>query len=277
MRDTAPLAAPSGQAPRRHHRSRRRDERGDAARRGRLHLRRLPVRHRRGGRGFLRRGVFACYKPSDAGDPGPDSTSDLSPDAWVQLIRLAHTDKRRAFQLYAQHYLATSGNHYWSDTHQLSTYLPNYADILAQGAEAAPGGTVKETLVIGEHYVRPDRLLDFMQRARDIFRHVGSEVIYGTIRAIRRDTVSFMPWARDDFACVIFNVRTRHDEPGLARTGATFRALIDACAALGGSFFLTYHRHASLAQVEACHPRFGEFCRLKRRYDPARHFRERLA
>lgn len=36
----------------------------------------------------------------------------------------------------------------------------------------------------------------------------------------------------------------------------------------GGSYFLTYHRWASRAQVERCHPRMAEFLQLKRKYDP---------
>jgi hypothetical protein len=62
----------------------------------------------------------------------------LHPEAWLALIELAHTDKRRAFQLYAQHYLGTTdGKHYWSDNHQLSTYIPSYADVLAERGQAA--------------------------------------------------------------------------------------------------------------------------------------------
>src|SRR5262249_46348957 len=96
----------------------------------------------------------------------------------------------------------------------------------------------------------------------------GSEVIYGTIRAILRDTLSFLPWAKDDFACVIFNIRTPHTEAGLTRTADTFRALIDASIALGGSFFLTYHRYASMAQVETCYPQFRKFLERKKEFDP---------
>ena len=217
---------------------------------------------------FLRRGVFACYKPSHDGDPDADASADLSPDDWLRLIKLAHEDKRRAFQLYAQHYLATDGNHYWSDTHQLSTYIPSYADVLGERGRTNLGQNIKETLVIGEHYVPPEKLLEFMRAAREILRALGSEVIYGTIRAIQRDTTSFLPWAREDFACVILNIRTRHDEAGLRRTAETFRALIDVCIKLGGGFFLTYHRYASAGQVEACYPQFRQFLRLKKRYDP---------
>lgn len=214
---------------------------------------------------FLRRGVFACYKPVGDDAPALEATADLAPDTWLKLLRLAHDDKRQAFRLYAQHYLSTDGNHYWSDTMQLGTYIPSYADFLA--ASSGVCNDTRESLVIGEHYVPRDQLLVFMRRARDILRTHGTEVIYGTIRAIMRDTVSFLPWAKGDFACVIFNLRTPHTDTGVQRTTDTFRALIDAGNALGGSFFLTYHRYASAAQVEAAYPRFREWLTQKRRFD----------
>ncbi len=41
-----------------------------------------------------------------------------------------------------------------------------------------------------------------------------------------------------------------------------------SCVARGGSYYLTYHRWATRAQIEACHPRFVEFLQLKRHHDP---------
>lgn len=232
---------------------------------------------------FLQRGVFACYRPAKEDEPPPDAAADLAPDAWLKLLKLAHDDKRTAFKLYAQHYLGTDGNTYWADTMQLSTYLPSYAEFL-EGTRA-DAGAAKETLVIGEHYVPRPEIKAFMTRARDILRGHGTEVIYGTIRAILRDTTSFLPWAKDDYACVIFNIRTPHTPEGRERTAGTFRALIDASLALGGSYFLTYHRYASAAQVAACYPRFAQFLARKKAYDPDevftsdwyRHYRELFA
>jgi FAD/FMN-containing dehydrogenase len=228
--------------------------------------------------GFLQRGVFACYmpvpeQPRQAADEG---SSDLSEDTWLKLLKLAHDDKALAFKLYAQHYLGTHGNHYWADTMQLSTYIPSYADYLERarppldeaGARVAP----KESLVIGEHYVPADQLVPFMQQAAALLRASGGEVIYGTIRAIQRDSTSFLPWAKDDFACVIFNLRTPHTPAGLARTAESFSALIDLSTRLGGSFFLTYHRHATAAQVQACYPQFTPWLALKRQHDPTELF-----
>jgi FAD/FMN-containing dehydrogenase len=222
--------------------------------------------------GFLRRGVFVCYKPAGADETEPETQADLTPDHWLKLLKLAHDDKGRAFRLYAQHYLSTDGNRYWSDTMQLSTYLPSYADFLESTRHPESDACVKETLVIGEHYVPRGQLLTFMQAARETFKHFGTEVIYGTIRAILHDTVSFLPWASEDFVCIIFNLRTPHTAEGREKTANTFRALTDAAIQSQGSFFLTYHRHASAGQVASCYPRFPEWLALKKQHDPSELF-----
>jgi hypothetical protein len=93
-------------------------------------------------------------------------------------------------------------------------------------------------------------------------------VIYGTIRLVEQDTESFLAWARERWACVIFNLCVTHSPDGLAAAQQVFRGLIDLGIAHGGSFYLTYHRWATRAQVEACYPQFREFLRLKDAHDP---------
>ncbi len=228
---------------------------------------------------FLRRGVFSCYAPVPRTTPVPDGQRSLSPADWRRLVHLAHTAPSAAFEHYARHYLATSGQLYWSDTHQLSVYLDDYH----RDVDRALGHRGSE--VITELYVTRPRLADFMAAAAADFRRHGVQPVYGTVRLIRRDGESFLPWARDDWACVIFNLHVRHDPPGLAHAADAFRRLIDLATARGGSYYLTYHRHATRAQVEACYPQFAEFLRLKRAYDPEerfqsdwyRHYRELFA
>ncbi len=220
---------------------------------------------------FLRRGVLACYQPCEADESEAEQTADLAPDTWLRLLKLAHDDKRSAFRLYAQHYLSTDGNTYWTDTHQLSTYLPGYAEFLASARDPDQPATA-ETLLIGEHFVPKEHLLEFMRRARTVLHQTGCEVIYGTIRSIRRDTDSFLPWAREDFVCVVFNLRTVHSDAGIVCSAQSFRGLIDAAIALGGSFFLTYHRYASADQVEAAYPKFRQFLARKLEFDPQQRF-----
>jgi FAD/FMN-containing dehydrogenase len=217
---------------------------------------------------FLRRGVCACYMPVSDGIPTSDCCADLLTDDWVRLLKLAHTDKRRAFEEYSAHYLSTHGRVYWSDTMQLSTYLPTYDRFVKETGKVC----CDESLMIGELFVPPHRLTDFLLQARKILRRTGAEDIYGTIRSVMRDQTSFLRWARQDFACVIFNLRTPHEDAGVARSAETFRKLHDAAIALDGSFYLTYHRFATRRQIEACYPQFPEFLRLKRQYDPRESF-----
>ncbi len=217
---------------------------------------------------FLRRGVFSCYRPVEVDGPLPADQRALSRDDWTRLIGLAHTDKARAFELYAQHYLATTGQLYYSDAHQLADYEDGYHRKL----DLALGSEERATEMISELYVPRDRLAGFMAAVAEDFRGNDVDVIYGTIRLIERDEDAFLAWARERWACVIFNLHTVHTEDGIARSSAAFRRLIDIAADLGGSYFLTYHRWATREQVERCYPQFSAFLEAKLRHDPAELF-----
>jgi FAD/FMN-containing dehydrogenase len=216
---------------------------------------------------FLRRGVFSCYRPAERSAPEPAARS-LDESSWLKLLHLAHTDRARAFQKYTDHYLSTNGQTYWSDTHQLGPYLPDYA----QRVQQLSGSTTPSSLMISELYVPRAELPAFLEDAARELRSRGAIVIYGTVRLIEKDTESFLPWARESYGCVIFNLLVEHTAEGKENAAAAFRALIDLAIARGGSYFLTYHRFATKHQVEACYPQFPEFLALKKKHDPSELF-----
>ncbi len=215
---------------------------------------------------FLNRGVLATYHPVPDRPHAPPAR-ELSANDWEELIHLAHTDRAKVFEVYSGHYLGSHGSLYGSDTHQLGIYLEDYHCGLDQRLDSPPA-----TEMITELYVPRQDLAAFMARAADYLRPSGIPVIYGTVRLIERDIESALPWAREDFACVIFNLHTEHDEGGIERSTAAFRALIDLALSFGGSYFLTYHRWATRPQVEQAYPGFHEFLRAKDRHDPEGRF-----
>lgn len=217
---------------------------------------------------FLRAGIFSCYRPVADDTPMSASQKELSPGEWSELLYLAHADRRRAFEVYAQHYLATSGQIYWSDRHQLSVYLDDYHRAL----DARLGARERGSEMITEVYVPRAKLSAFMETVRADFRRHATELVYGTVRLIERDAESFLAWAKEDYACVVFNLHARHTAAGLRKARDEFRLLIERAINSGGSYYLTYHRWATRAQVLKCYPQMPEFLRLKRRHDPTEVF-----
>ena len=213
---------------------------------------------------FLRRGVFSCYRPVPDETPIPREQRLLTEEDWNRLLLLAHTDKTRAFELYATHYLATSGQIYLSDEHQLALYVDGYHGEL----DSSLGLRGEASEMITEVYVPRQRLTDFMAAVADDFREHGTDIVYGTIRLVERDEETFLVWAREPWACVIFNLHVEHTDQGIERSAHAFRRLIDRAIERRGSYYLTYHRHATRAQLEACYPNFGEFLRRKLEHDP---------
>ena len=76
------------------------------------------------------------------------------------------------------------------------------------------------------------------------------EVSEEILNLIEQDEETFLPWARERYACIIFNLHVEHTPRALDAAAAAFRELIDIAISHGGSYYLTYHRWARMDQVE---------------------------
>ena len=217
---------------------------------------------------FLTEGICSCYVAVADETPIPDQQRALSRANWEELFHLSHVDPRRASDAYTQHYLSTDGQLYWSDLHQMADYHDGYHLALDGRLETASPGSE----MISELYVPRDALPAFMAEVAADFLAHRTPVIYGTVRLIERDDETVLAWAREPWACIIFNLHVDHTPEGIDRAADAFRRLIDRALAHGGSYYLTYHRWATRAQVEAAHPRFVVFLREKLRFDPDERF-----
>jgi FAD/FMN-containing dehydrogenase len=207
---------------------------------------------------FLQHGIVSCYRPVPDDTPlGADHK--LSPEDWSMLLHLAHHDKSRAYDVYAKHYLATSGQVYLSDRHQLATYLPSYH---WDGSSE----------MITELYVPRPLLADFLAAAARDLRTLEADVVYGTVRLIARDDETALAWAREPWACVVMNLHVEHTPTGVEHAAIAFRRLIDLALERGGSFYLTYHRWATRQQLLAAYPQLPAFLDAKLEHDPAELF-----
>ena len=213
---------------------------------------------------YLVKGVFSCYEPIGDGEE-PGAQKRLQESDWRKLYVLAHDDPQKVFDVYSSYYLSTSGQVYWSDTHQLSTYIDDYH----VAVDAALGSRFPGSEMISEVYVPRDDLPKLLTDLAEDFRRVGVEVIYGTIRLIEQDDESFLPWTKQSYACIVMNLHVERRPQDIAKAANDFRRIIDRAVSYGGSYFLTYHRWASREQIEACYPEMPDFLAMKERYDPS--------
>ncbi|PZM81354.1 MAG: hypothetical protein DKT66_19255 [Candidatus Melainabacteria bacterium] len=216
---------------------------------------------------FLSKGILSAYFPVDSATTDDTGGLKLNERDWRELLSLAHTDKTRAFNMYSQHYIRTNGQIYSSQTFQLSLYVPDYHSSLDRECH------VKGSEMITELYVPKTKLHDFLETAKAALKQQCADVIYGTVRFIEKDEESFLAWAKNDFACIIFNLHVNPDQLSLLRAKNSFRTLIDIALSFSGSYYLTYHRYATREQVLAAYPQFGSFIEKKFEYDPQGKFR----
>ena len=225
---------------------------------------------------FLDRGVFSCYRPVADDMPLPPIQRELGEADWKELLHLAHANKSEAFRRYARHALSTHERVYWSDEHQMSAYPEHYHRELDRRLGAR--GTEVVTEILCERIA----LEPFLAEVRALARREEINLVRAAVCLTEQDRESFLPWARRPYACASFHVHVERGTRGLIRAGDAFRRLIDVGIRYGGSYYLTYHRHALKRQLLACYPQFPQFLRYKRKYDPAelfqsdwyRHYRE---
>ena len=122
---------------------------------------------------FLQRGVFACYLPAKPDDAPPDAAADLAPGRMAEAAQARARRQasgvqalRPALRRHRRQYLLVGRD---ADEHVPA----GLRRVPAKHARRRRGLPVKETLVIGEHYVPRDAIKSFMLRAREILRRMA--------------------------------------------------------------------------------------------------------
>ena len=80
-----------------------------------------------------------------------------------------HLNRAEAYRQYSAYYLRTSGQVYWSDTHQLSEYIDDYHRVLGDRIGPLAAGTE----MITEIYVPRAALGRFLETVRTDFLEHG--------------------------------------------------------------------------------------------------------
>ena len=125
-----------------------------------------------------------------------------------------------------------------------------------------------DTDILQEYFVPRRRMPEFVEGLHRIVAANGANLINVTIRIVHKDTVTALPYAKEDmFAYVLyFNQRFNEREGRILQKTTT--DLIDMTLGLDGTYYLPYQLFYSGEQLRRAYPNFDRFLEVKKTYDP---------
>jgi FAD/FMN-containing dehydrogenase len=127
----------------------------------------------------------------------------------------------------------------------------------------------ERTDIIHEYFVAPDKFNDFLTACRAIIPNSYQELLNITMRWVEQDTTSMLSYApQGSRIASVMSFSQEMTARGDADMALMTRKLIDAVHELGGSYYLPYRPHATVAQFSEGYARSAEFAALKRELDP---------
>lgn len=220
------------------------------------------------GRGdFLRDGLMISFRP-DA------DQSDLPPASGSGRIARAAARVYRA-QLYRE---PAKGVRWWLETsvNPLMAGPVTRNSLINEPVETLDDGLPDRTDILHEYFVAPDRFADFVAMCRAAIPTSYQEMLNVTIRYVGADPVSRLAYAPVPRLAAVMSFSQEMSARAEADMARLTRSLIDGVTAIGGSYYLPYRPHATVAQLHAAYPGAGDFAAAKRKLDPRLTFRNGL-
>jgi FAD/FMN-containing dehydrogenase len=139
-------------------------------------------------------------------------------------------------------------------------------------ASLEPESRATATYALNEYFVPPRTFEPFVRDMGAILRKHRVSAVNVSVRHSPADTVSLLPWAREEVFTFVLFYRQGVDVAAQRAVGEWTRALIDATLRHEGRYYLPYQLHATQEQFERAYPEAAQLRRLKARVDPQGRF-----
>ena len=139
-------------------------------------------------------------------------------------------------------------------------------------ASLEPESRVSATYALDEFFVPPRNFESFVREMGAILRKHRVSAVNVSIRHSPADTLSLLPWAREEVYSFVLFYRQGVDLPAQRAVGDWTRELIDATLKAEGRYYLPYQLHATREQFDRAYPEAAQLRQLKSRVDPQGRF-----
>ena len=116
-----------------------------------------------------------------------------------------------------------------------------------------------------EYFVPKEKINVFLRTLKELVEEYGINIINITIREVRADTQTSLPYARKNmFSLVLLIVHRSIDDAFKEFT----QMVVDRALTFGGTFYLPYRTHATCRQMLDGYPNMRKWWELKKKHDP---------
>jgi len=143
-------------------------------------------------------------------------------------------------------------------------------------AQLEPVSRATLTYVLDEFFVPPRHFESFVREMGAILRRHRVAAVNVSIRHSPADTLSLLPWAREEVFSFVLFYRQGLDQLSQREVAEWTRDLIDATLRHEGRYYLPYQLHATPDQFERTYPEVAKMRQLKSRVDPQGRFSNSL-
>lgn len=127
---------------------------------------------------------------------------------------------------------------------------------------------LRDTGILQEYFIPYDQMPAFIDGLRKTVIRNRANLLNVTIRVVHKDTVTALPYAKQDMFAFVLYFNQKLDEEASASLRKTTSDLIDLATAIRGTFYLPYQLYYSGEQLRAAYPEIDRFFAAKRKYDP---------
>jgi decaprenylphospho-beta-D-ribofuranose 2-oxidase len=131
---------------------------------------------------------------------------------------------------------------------------------------------IRKVNILQEYFIPPDAFVSFVDGLRTTALSDGIDLQNVTTRFVAGNDESLLSYAPDDRIALVLYVNIWLTEAGIEAARSWTRELVDQAQALGGSYYLTYQRWPTRAQLDRSYPRFDLFLTEKDYFDPSGRF-----
>jgi FAD/FMN-containing dehydrogenase len=143
-------------------------------------------------------------------------------------------------------------------------------------AELEPRTRMMSTYALQEYFIPALNFVAFARGMAKILQQQNVEALNVSIRHSPADTISLLPWAKDEVFCFVIYYKQRTYLKARDDVGHWTRALIELALAYGGRYYLPYQLHATKRQFQRAYPEADALRSVKGMVDPADKFSNEL-